>query len=90
MRYHDYASRHIPLGSGVTEAACKTIFSQRLKLSGMRWTHVGARTMNLRVILLSQTWHGTFASYEWHCRGVTYFMWNVCEVHAAVGVLVFA
>jgi hypothetical protein len=64
MRYHDYAKRHIPLGSGVTEAACKTIFTQRLKLSGMRWSHEGAQTiLGLRVILLSKTWQQTFANY---------------------------
>ena len=64
LRYHDYASRHIPLGSGVTEAACKTIFTQRLKLSGMRWSHQGAKTiLGLRVILLSKTWHQTFQTY---------------------------
>jgi hypothetical protein len=64
LRYHDYASRHIPLGSGVTEAACKTIFTQRLKLSGMRWSHDGAKAiLGLRVILLSKTWPSTFGSY---------------------------
>jgi hypothetical protein len=64
LRYHEYASRHIPLGSGVTEAACKTIFTQRLKLSGMRWSHEGAKAiLNLRVILLSKTWRATFATY---------------------------
>ena len=26
-----------PIGSGVTEAACKTIFTQRFKRSGMKW-----------------------------------------------------
>lgn len=64
LRYDDYKSRHIPLGSGVTEAACKTIFTQRLKLSGMRWTRDGAQTiLVLRVILLSKTWQATFATY---------------------------
>lgn len=64
LRYHEYRSNHIPLGSGVTEAACKTIFTQRLKLSGMRWSHDGARTiLGLRVILLSRTWQQTFRSY---------------------------
>lgn len=64
MRYHEYARRHIPLGSGVTEAACKTIFTQRLKLSGMRWSHEGAAAiLNLRVTLLSNTWKPTFATY---------------------------
>ena len=62
MRYAQYASLHIPLGSGVTEAACKTLFTQRLKLSGMRWSRRGAQTiLSLRMILLSGTWQATFA-----------------------------
>ncbi len=64
LRYNEYASDHIPLGSGVTEAACKTIFTQRLKLSGMRWSFGGAQTiLNLRVILLSGTWRSTYAAH---------------------------
>lgn len=64
LRYDQYASHHIPLGSGVTEAACKTIFTQRLKLSGMRWSFAGAQTiLNLRVILLSKTWSSTYAAH---------------------------
>lgn len=39
MRYSDYTSVHIPLGGAVTKAACKTVFTQRLKNSGMRWSH---------------------------------------------------
>jgi hypothetical protein len=67
MCYHAYAAAHIPLGSGVTEAACKTIFTQRLKLSGMRWTTEGANTiLTLRVILLSNTWQRTFNAYLEH------------------------
>lgn len=64
LRYSEYASHHIPLGSGVTEAACKTIFTQRLKQSGMRWSFEGAEMiLNLRVILLSQTWSSTYAAH---------------------------
>lgn len=64
LRYSEYASNHIPIGSGVTEAACKTIFTQRLKLSGMRWSFEGARTiLNLRVILLSKTWRSTYDAH---------------------------
>jgi hypothetical protein len=34
MNYADYKAQGIPRGSGVTEAACKTVYTQRLKLSG--------------------------------------------------------
>lgn len=57
MRYEVYKRVGIPCGSGVTEAACKTIYTQRLKLSGMRWKKAGAQTiLNLRVLLLSSVW----------------------------------
>ncbi len=57
MDYHGYRARHLPIGSGVTEAACKTLFTQRLKLSGMRWKEAGAEAvLRLRVILLSGVW----------------------------------
>jgi hypothetical protein len=57
MQYHEYAKKKIPLGSGVTEAACKTIYTQRLKLSGMRWKKPGAQViLDLRVMLLSGIW----------------------------------
>jgi hypothetical protein len=61
MKYSDYKQRHIPLGSGITEAACKTVFAQRLKLSGMRWKKTGAQQiLTLRTILLSHTWQDTY------------------------------
>jgi hypothetical protein len=60
MLYMDYATYRklgIPLGSGVTEAGCKTVYTQRLKLSGMRWQRSGAqRILQLRVLRLSGVW----------------------------------
>jgi hypothetical protein len=57
MQYHDYKRLNLPIGSGITEAACKTVVTQRLKLSGMRWTQQGAQAiLNLRVVLLSGIW----------------------------------
>jgi len=48
----------------VTEAACKTIVTQRLKLSGMRWIKQGAQTiLNLRVVLLSGIWQPLYRTY---------------------------
>jgi hypothetical protein len=61
LRYAAYKRVGIPCGSGVTEAACKTIYTQRLKLSGMRWKRPGAQTiLNLRVLLLSNVWSDAF------------------------------
>jgi hypothetical protein len=34
LRYAEYRRLGVPIGSGVTEAACKTVYTQRLKLSG--------------------------------------------------------
>jgi hypothetical protein len=57
MRYADFKRLRLPIGSGVTEAACKTVFTQRLKLSGMGWQHHGAQViLTLRVVLLSGIW----------------------------------
>ena len=62
MRYAEYRRLGLPIGSGVTEAACKTVYTQRLKLSGMRWRWAGAQTiLTLRVILLSSVWSQVYA-----------------------------
>lgn len=37
MHYAALKKRGLPIGSGIVEAACKTLVAQRLKLSGMRW-----------------------------------------------------
>jgi hypothetical protein len=50
----DYAARvavNEPIGSGVTEAACKVIVKQRLCGSGMKWTEAGAAVvLSLRAL----------------------------------------
>jgi len=42
MNYPELVEKHIPIGSGVTEAACKVLVKQRLCRSGMRWKERGA------------------------------------------------
>lgn len=37
MRYARLAAKHLPIGSGVMEASCKTLVTQRMKRSGMVW-----------------------------------------------------
>lgn len=45
MRYAELKAKGLPIGSGVVEAACKTLVTQRLKLSGMRWSTAGAQAI---------------------------------------------
>ena len=64
MRYHLYKRQKLPLGSGITEAACKIVFTQRLKRSGMSWTIAGGQViLDLRVIRLSRVWHEVHQRY---------------------------
>jgi len=84
MKYAEYARVNIPLGSGVTEAACKNVFTQRLKLSGMRWSHQGAQQiLTLRTILLSRTWQSTFeASLDAYLHKIRTYAQNQSSTQA--------
>jgi hypothetical protein len=62
MAYWRYRGVGLPIGSGVTEAGCKTVFTQRLKQSGMRWEVSGGQVVvTLRVVLLSGVWESAVA-----------------------------
>lgn len=64
MNYAVFRAMAFPIGSGVTEAACKTLVKQRLCGSGMKWTRTGAQTvLTLRAILLSTSRWTSLWSY---------------------------
>jgi hypothetical protein len=64
MDYAAYRARGLPIGSGITEAACKTVFTQRLKQSGMTWEIEGGQVIvDLRTIWLSQVWAEVHGAY---------------------------
>jgi hypothetical protein len=64
MKYAQYRHQRMPIGSGVTEAACKTVFTERLKRSGMTWGHEGGQViLDLRVLVLSKVWHEAHDRY---------------------------
>ena len=51
MKYAQHLQENLPIGSGVTEAACKTIVKQRLCCSGMKWKEAGAAVvLSLRTL----------------------------------------
>jgi hypothetical protein len=64
MDYWTYRRHGLAIGSGITEAACKTLFTQRFKQSGMKWSLEGGQVVvDLRVIWLSKLWHQVFDRY---------------------------
>jgi len=55
MDYAGHGEKNLPIGSGVTEAACKTLVKQRLCGSGMRWKDKGAKViLSLRALVQSK------------------------------------
>lgn len=55
MHYATAQAEHLPIGSGVGEAACKTLATQRLKRSGMRWRQAGGQAiLTLRALVQSE------------------------------------
>lgn len=54
MNYAQSLENNLPIGSGVTEAACKTVVKQRLCQSGMRWKKIGVDiVLGLRTLVLT-------------------------------------
>lgn len=55
MDYASHIQDKLPIGSGVVEAACKTLVKQRFCQSGMRWKQAGLKAvMSLRALVLTQ------------------------------------
>ena len=68
MRYAQWKAKGLPIGSGVVEAACKTLVTQRLKRSGMRWRHEGGQAiLTLRSLAQSDRFEG-----GWDLLAATY------------------
>lgn len=64
LDYVDYCRRGLPIGSGVTEAACKTVFAYRFKQSGMKWSASGGQDiLDLRLLRLSNVWQSACTEY---------------------------
>jgi hypothetical protein len=66
MDYAEYLEKEYPIGSGVTEAACKTLVKQRLCCSGMRWKEKGAGIiLSLRgLVLTKERWSQFWAKLD--------------------------
>jgi hypothetical protein len=61
MHYAKYIRLNLPIASGVMEASCKTLVTQRLKRSGMAWTNDGGQAiLTLRSLIQSNRWHSAW------------------------------
>lgn len=57
MLYAHYLALQLPIASGVMEASCKTLVTQRFKRSGMAWTIAGGQAiLTLRSLIQSDRW----------------------------------
>ncbi len=68
MNYKQLREEGLPIGSGMVEAACKTLATERLKRSGMSWREPGVQAiLTLRSLLQSKRWENA-----WHLLAEEY------------------
>jgi hypothetical protein len=63
-----YQARGLPMGSGMVEAACKTLATQRLKRSGMSWRDGKPAILTMRSLQQSHRWPAAWALLSAHFR----------------------
>jgi hypothetical protein len=65
MDYAAYLRQGLPIASGVIEATCKTLVTQRMKCSGMRWSSLGGQAvLTLPALVQSGRWHQAWRLIE--------------------------
>lgn len=65
MRYGEFRAKGYFIGSGVVEAACKTIVGQRFKGSGMHWSERGlSHILAIRTAILSRRYDDFWRSRQ--------------------------
>lgn len=69
MLYAEANTLNYPIGSGIVEAACKSLVSQRMKRSGMSWNQLGGQSiLTLRSLIKShrfdKAWEGIAEKYQ--------------------------
>ena len=71
MHYAEYLRLSLPIASGVMEASCKTLVTQRLKRSGMAWTnHGGQAILTLRSLIQSNRWRSAWTLLSTNFRRI--------------------
>jgi len=85
MRYAELAAQGLPIGTGVTEAACKTLATQRMKCSGMAWREEGGQAiLTLRSLIQSDRFDAGWALFAAHFRTPVTVPDNVIPIRGRV------
>lgn len=72
MAYREYRARSLPIGSGVTEGACKSVVNVRAKRSGQRWSQRGlSAVLHLRAMHESGRFDGFWSFFSRRYRAKT-------------------
>ncbi len=78
MHYAEYIRQGLPIASGVMEAACKTLVTQRMKQSGMMWSQTGGQAvLTLRSLIQSDRWKPAWELLRAEFRKTV----TVCDAH---------
>ena len=78
MYYAEYIRNGLPIASGVMEASCKTLVTQRLKQSGMSWTLDGGQAiLTLRSLIQSGRWRPAWELLRADFRKTV----TICDAH---------
>lgn len=81
MHYAEYIRHGLPIASGVMEASCKTLVTQRLKQSGMAWTLAGGQAiLTLRSLIQSDRWQPAWELLRADFRKTI----TICDTHQAL------
>jgi len=60
MDYARYRAQGLPIGSGIVEAACKTLVTERMKMSGMSWGEGKQPILTIRSLQQSARWEAAW------------------------------
>jgi hypothetical protein len=80
MGYAAALESNLPIGSGVVEASCKTLVTQRMKRSGMRWQmHGGQSILSFRSLIKSNRYDKSWELISLKYRGIVEMPKNILK-----------
>jgi hypothetical protein len=78
MKYATLQAQNLPIGSGIIEAACKTLVTQRMKQAGMRWSLSGGQAiLTFRALQQSKRFNPAFDRLADRYKGSVSYPENV-------------